>query len=789
MSAGIEVGTSTAHGTIRNDDRAVVAIDALSADGLEGSGAPTPFSFRVTLDRAATTLQTVDWLVAGTGVTPADAADLGRSELPSGTLSFAPGETVAFVTIDVIGDTTPELDESFAVLLSNASAGLVLGAGPAIATIRNDDRPVVSIAAAAADRSEGTGVATAFTFTVSLDRAAAAGQTVDWTLDDVGADSAGPDDFSGPLSGTVSFSAGERAGTVTVLVSGDAVLEPDETFRVTLSNPSAGLEQGTMVVSARIVNDDLPVVSIAALSAAHAEGTGGATAFTFVVHLDQASPTGQSVQWSVVGSGAHPAGGSDFVGALSGTVAFAAGETSRTIVLEISGDGAVEADEGFAVTLSNATAGFSPGTSSATGVIVNDDASVSIAAAAATIAEGDGGTTEVAFSLTLTGDSSSPRTVAWSVSGVGASAADAADFAAGVMPAGIATFAAGETVKILVVGVTADAAAEADEGFTVTLSSPSAGLAIGSPSATITIANDDIEGHDDAYVTLAGQALEISAGVGVLLNDADTGPMTASLLSAPAHGSLLLGSDGRFVYTPQAGFSGADTFTYRASSDNGANDAEVSILVTPVAVGELVTLDLLALTAEQQVAATYVAFLGRAADADGFEFWVGEFTDAPLGQDEAVLFADIASSLGISNEAQALHPFLADPSGATDDQISDFLDGVYGSLFNRASDAEGLSYWTGEVRQTLQAGEFVGSVLIDIMSGAQGTAAGQDITTLMNKVAVSLAYVHEQQQHDMEWAGASDITAATALIEAVTADPASVLVGIGNAEALVAQHA
>jgi len=788
VPAGMVLGTSAAQGTIRNDDRAMVAIGALSADGPEGSGAPTPFTFRVTLDRPATTLQTVDWSVAGTGAAPADAADLGRPELPSGAITFAPGEAVAFVTVDVIGDTTPELDESFAVLLSNASAGLILGAGPAIATIRNDDRPVVSIAAAVADRPEGTGGAMAFTFMVSLDRVAAAGQTVDWTVDGVGADSADQSDFSGPLSGTVSVSAGETTGTVTVLVSGDAVLEPDETFRVTLSNPSAGLEPGMIAASATIVNDDVPVVSIAPLSAAHAEGTGGTTEFTFVVHLDQASPTGQSVQWSVAGSGAHPAGGSDFAGALSGTAAFVAGETSRTIVLEIAGDAAVEADEGLTVTLSNATAGLSLGAASATGVIVNDDASVSISAPAAMVAEGDSGTTEVAFSLTLTGDSSLPRTVAWSVSGAGASAADAADFATAVMPAGIAIFAAGETAKSLVVRVMSDATAEADEGFTVTLSSPSGGLAIDTRSATITIANDDIEAHDDVYVVLAGQALEIAASAGVLLNDADTRQMTASVLSAPTNGSLSLGSDGRFTYAPDEGFAGVDTFAYRASSENGAADAEVSILVMPVAAGEAVTLDLLALTAEQQVAATYLAFLGRGADADGFEFWVGELTDVPPGEDEAVLLADIASSFAISVEAQALHPFLADPSGATDDQISAFLDGVYGTLFNRASDAEGLDYWTGEVRQTLQAGEFVGSVLIDILSGAQDTAAGQDITTLMNRVAVSLAYVHEQQEHGMEWEGASDIAAATALLRAVTADPASVLAGIRNAEVLVAEH-
>ena len=75
------------------------------------------------------------------------------------------------------------------------------------------------------------------------------------------------------------------------------------------------------------------------------------------------------------------------------------------------------------------------------------------------------------------------------------------------------------------------------------------------------------------------------------------------------------------------------------------------------------------------------------------------------------------------------------------------------------------------------------------MSGAQNTAAGQDITTLMSKVAVSLDYVHEQQDDGTVWAGASDIVAATALLHGVTDSAQTVLTGIKNADVLIAAHA
>ena len=75
------------------------------------------------------------------------------------------------------------------------------------------------------------------------------------------------------------------------------------------------------------------------------------------------------------------------------------------------------------------------------------------------------------------------------------------------------------------------------------------------------------------------------------------------------------------------------------------------------------------------------------------------------------------------------------------------------------------------------------------MSGAQDNAAGNDITTLMGKVAVGLEYVHEQQEHHTQWAGAADTAAATALLSAVTSDPQTVLAGIKNADTIIENHA
>lgn len=290
--------------------------------------------------------------------------------------------------------------------------------------------------------------------------------------------------------------------------------------------------------------------------------------------------------------------------------------------------------------------------------------------------------------------------------------------------------------------------------------------------------DDPASAHDDAYVTLQGHALSLGASDGVLANDGIAPPGTATLQIGPQHGVLQASGDGGFSYAPTAGFSGIDRFTYHASGADGSMDiAEAVVYVVPVVTGTSTTLDLLALSAEQQVAATYAAFLGRGADA-------GRAT-----QNGSTLLANIASSFATSDEAKGLYSFLADPQGASDGQIGAFLDSVYGNLFNRSADAAGLAYWTGEVKQTLADGGFVGSVLVDIMSGAQDTAAARDITTLMSKVAVSLDYVHEQQAHDTAWAGDSDVAAATALLQAVTADHQSLLVGLKHVDEMIAAHA
>ena len=96
---------------------------------------------------------------------------------------------------------------------------------------------------------------------------------------------------------------------------------------------------------------------------------------------------------------------------------------------------------------------------------------------------------------------------------------------------------------------------------------------------------------DDSGTTPADQALRVLAP-GVLSNDLGTG-LSAGRLSDPAHGSVALDSTGSWVYTPAKGFSGTDSFTYRATDGEGRTSAPatVTITVTPVAVDDAILVD------------------------------------------------------------------------------------------------------------------------------------------------------------------------------------------------------
>jgi hypothetical protein len=89
--------------------------------------------------------------------------------------------------------------------------------------------------------------------------------------------------------------------------------------------------------------------------------------------------------------------------------------------------------------------------------------------------------------------------------------------------------------------------------------------------------------NNDTYRMAEGTTLTVPAP-GVLANDTGgIGSLTATLVSGPTNGTLALEADGSFSYTPGAGFTATDGFTYQASDgQNASRVATVAITVTPL---------------------------------------------------------------------------------------------------------------------------------------------------------------------------------------------------------------
>jgi VCBS repeat-containing protein len=87
----------------------------------------------------------------------------------------------------------------------------------------------------------------------------------------------------------------------------------------------------------------------------------------------------------------------------------------------------------------------------------------------------------------------------------------------------------------------------------------------------------------DAYEVLENGTLVVSVP-GVLANDYDADLPTNTLTAIPdtdtTYGDLTLNADGSFTYTPNAMWSGVDTFTYRVYDGTGySNVVSVTIMV------------------------------------------------------------------------------------------------------------------------------------------------------------------------------------------------------------------
>lgn len=451
LTNAVNAGVTTGQGvvTIKNDDTHI-SIDDVTVSELDSSSVNAVFT--VTLSKASALTVSVQ----------VDTQDLDAkapgdyTAIVGSVVSFAPGETSKTVTVLVQGDTLDEFDEQYRVNLSSAVNGEIVDSFGLGTITDNDPPPSLSIDDVTVVEGDGGFVQAVFTVSLS----APSGKPISVAYATAGDTATAVTDFTS-ASGTLNFAAGVTSQQITVQIVGDLLDEFDETYFVNLTTPVNATIADSQGLGTITDNDPPPTVSID--NATVTEGDSGHVTMLFTVSLSTASGKPISIDYATQSDSATA--GDDFV-ATSGTLNFAAGELSKQVSVDVLGDLLDEIDETFFVNLTtpvNVTIDDGQGL----GTITDNDPPPSLSISDASVVEGNSGTTNAIFTVTLS--AASGKTVTVDYSTANGTATSPSDFA---NTTGTLTFLPGETSMQILVPVVGDTLDELTETFVVNLSSP-----------------------------------------------------------------------------------------------------------------------------------------------------------------------------------------------------------------------------------------------------------------------------------------------------------------------------
>ncbi|MBB3207001.1 hypothetical protein FHS27_002815 [Rhodopirellula rubra] len=568
-SADVTMLTPDTIARILNDDTATLTLGSTTTQTFEGGpGESTTLAAQATLSAAVQGGISVQYATVDGTATVAN----NDYAAASGTLSFAGNASeMQSISVNVIGDDTPETDETFSLVLSELSAAdlviqnaITIVNSPASLTIQNDDAPRLVIRNITSDSTEGdTGDNRVFRFEIELtdDVSDPDGFTVPISTSDGSATVANGDYTA--VDSILSFAgnAGETK-TIDVTIAGDTIVETNETFIVQLGNV-IGLADGAELVipnpqfTATIENDDSASLALTTTSTTVTEGASGQVAsLTFTATLTGNVQDDFSVDYQTMDGTATSADG-DYDSA-TGTLTFTASASqSQSFTVDIRGDNRVELAETFSVALSS-LAGLPDGIASsislpnaATEIAITADDRASLTLSDATSAnEGDNDAErgELSFAVTLSNPISGGLQLAYATVDESTTADEDYTASSGTLSF---TGTAGET-QMVTVNAIADSMVESNETFRFELGQIS-GLPSGfvdlidivTPSVQGTITNDD-----SAIVMISGpDAISEPGGPGGSASATYTVTLSApvqdglSIGYATADGTATAGSD------------------------------------------------------------------------------------------------------------------------------------------------------------------------------------------------------------------------------------------------------
>lgn len=472
IAASAEVADGDGLGIILDDDTRMSIADVAVDERDRG-----------TLDAVLdVTLKGASWLpiTAALSTAPGTAAAPADYSRTSGEVSFPPGTTKASIRIPIVGDTIDEFDETVFVRLSSP-VNAVVADGEAVVTIRDDDKQPT----AAIDDVQRSEAPPAFELPFTVRLSTASGKTVTVGYSTLDGTATTGEDFV-ERSGTLVFPPGVTQQSVTVDGIDNSINELTETFSVGLAsalNARVGDGHGIGTIAD---GDELPTLSINEVASGYRdechclgpdEGNSGTRAARLVLELHPTAggdpvPAGREITVDFATRDGRAKAGTDYV-AQAGVVRFLPGDRQQTITLTIRGDRVFETDanlvpwyETFSVHLENHNG--------ATGLlaervfIVDDDAPPVLNVSDPAQLEGDSGTRDMIFTVSLQPATEVTNQFVWH--GLqpcdDPAATDDEDFVDVIPPATWPeplVFAPGETTKRIRIPIIGDQAPEGNE--------------------------------------------------------------------------------------------------------------------------------------------------------------------------------------------------------------------------------------------------------------------------------------------------------------------------------------
>ena len=296
--------------------------------------------------------------------------------------------------------------------------------------------------------------------------------------------------------------------TISFAINGAAT---DGIEALTVSNIVLGNANGGNVTIDGTTNGSITIVTPApgAINFNPIAVNANESAATTTVSLERTGGTTGAVSVTVNTTNGTAVAGGDYTAVVNQVVSWADGESgAKPITTSIVNDTVVEADETFTFTASNVTGGAAIGAATATVTIVNDDVAPGVINFNPTALSVTEGTATITATLERTGGSDGAVSV--TINSANGTATAGTDYTAIVNQ--VVNWANGDSAaKTVVVTIADDATVESNEVFTLTASTATGGVTLGSAIATTTIIDNDNPG------TIAIQSIDVDETAGTVV--------------------------------------------------------------------------------------------------------------------------------------------------------------------------------------------------------------------------------------------------------------------------------